>query len=939
MVRTKNLQNFVAIDIETTGVDPESDEIIELGAVRVRKGGIRGRFEHLVSPSQPIPPAITRLTGITETECEKEPPLSSILPEFRHFLDEDPVVAHNVSFDLAFLNRGIEAHGFKPIQNEVFDTLTLSRVVLPRLKNHQFSTLLHYFAIPSHTIHRAAGDAEGTAKLFLAMIEYIGHFELDTLQSLLGLTPPTSPLRRFFLSGIQTAPLRRIGGKKDESGFFLDYVNIEGKGSRRRRKKPINLDPESIAERFGPQGELGKILPHYEMRPQQIHMAREISQAFNDAEILMAEAGTGIGKSLAYLVPAVQWALQNGERVILSTKTKNLQEQLFYSDIPLLQRTCEDSFKSVLLKGRSNYLCLNKWYRVLAEGDLKEEERTEILPLVTWVKETKSGDISENTGFKLFQSGGLWNRICAESTFCLGQKCKYKDRCFYHKVRSAAQTAHLVVTNHALLFSDVLMEHAVLDTYSCLILDEAHTVGRVAAQYFGCTFSLWRIRSFLNRLYLKERVELGLLVSLRNRMGAVTGAISETVSKRIQKACERIDSIRSGSHHFFTNLAGDVFHKARGKGGRYRTKLRYGMENQLLSQDSSANLLHVLGKLEDELSRLYVGLSELPEDSFADQAELTQEIHGRMIECQAMISDLSFLLVADDEAYVYWVELPLQQDDIDIRLFTAPLEIGELMKHHFYDDLRTIVFTSGTLAVNGRFDYVMNRLGLDPEKTVQFKTDSPFDFDSQALVCVPSFLPSPKDPSFQREMSQRVEEIAVDIRRGTLTLFTSYDMLTSTYESVRETLESEGILVLAQGVNGSRSRMMAHFTEEKSSILMGTESFWEGVDLPGNALEVLILTKLPFAVPTEPMVEAQMEALTRQGLDPFQHFSLPEAVIKFRQGFGRLIRSRADRGIAIICDTRVLTTKYGHFFLNSLPTKPFVFSDQDGLLAEIKQWL
>ncbi|UCE20345.1 MAG: DEAD/DEAH box helicase [Gemmatimonadota bacterium] len=935
------LETFVAIDVETTGLDPEQDEIIEVGAVRVREGAIERRFEHLVSSSRPIPPAITRLTGISNDDCAGQPSISSILPRFLRFLEDDPVVAHNAPFDLSFLNHQMKKNGWGGIEGTVFDTLTLSRILLPRLRNHQLSTLLSYFQIPTSSTHRAGTDAEYTAKLFLTLQEYVEQFELDTLQTFLALTPRSSPLSRLFSGAVRGAPLRKIGGRKGDGELQFDFTNRIGRLSRRRRKGSHRIDIKTIEDTFSSDGPLSRVFPHYEERPQQVAMAREVVKAFNNSECLIVEAGTGVGKTLAYLVPAVHWALENGDRVIVSTKTKNLQEQLFFSDIPLLRDVIDRPFTAVLLKGRSNYLCLNKWYRTLAEANLGDEERIAMLPLVLWLKETVSGDISENTGFRFVHNSGLWNRVCAESLFCLGGGCKYKDKCFYQKVRGAAHNAHIVVTNHALLLSDVLMDHAVLDAYHRLILDEAHTVEKVATQHFGRNVTIWRVRSLSDKLWRKDPVETGLLPTLVQRVerAPLGGAQRARLRKHLEKARDRIQRVRATAPEYFRQVTREAFKRIGEHRDRYTSKVRYGENDNLLVFNMSYDFLEVLTELCRDLTRICTGLGEIPESALADLQELVQEATARVQECEELMSDLSFVLMGDDEGFVYWVEVPSQDDHSDARLCAAPLEIGELMTAHFYEGLETTVLTSATLTTHGRFDYVLERLGLDPERTVQFRTGSPFRFEDQALVCVPSFLPSPWERSFQQELGHLIKEVVLATRRGTMALFTSYDMLTSTYNAIQEPLEREGIRVLGQGVNGSRSHIMSQFKREKSAILMGTESFWEGVDLLGEELTVLFLVKLPFAVPTEPLVEAQIEAYERRGLDPFQHYSVPEAVMKFKQGFGRLIRSREDRGVALVCDTRVLTSNYGRIFLKSLPTKSLVCPDREALLSEITRWL
>jgi Rad3-related DNA helicase len=582
---------------------------------------------------------------------------------------------------------------------------------------------------------------------------------------------------------------------------------------------------------------------------------------------------------------------------------------------------------------------LNKWYRALAEDVFSENERVEILPLILWVRETLSGDISQNTGLRRGEDSAVWSRLCSDGSDCLGANCRYKERCFYQKIKAAAQGAHVVIANHALLFSDATMDHAVLDRYTHLIVDEAHGLEKVATQHFGYAVSLRLVKRFLSRLQSGDKAEFGLFPYLLRRIEKST--FSKDVKMRLSRRIRQI----SGTVHQASEAAATLFDAVREiavprqDSDRIANvfKWRYRGDDELMKCDSD-HLRVELQKLTEGLSLIGEDLLNLSEGSVADHVELTQAVNGLAQECQAMSSHLLSLLAADDEKYVYWVECSVQNNE-EIGLYTAPLDIGELLRSHLYEGLRTLVLTSGTLTVGGRFDYMMGRLGLDPDRTLQFVTDSPFNYPVQARVYVPSFLPSPKEPSFQGELGRLIREVVLATRRGTLVLFTSYDMLRSTYEGVRDSLEGEGITVLAQGVNGSRSRLMARFKEERPAVLMGTESFWEGVDVPGDMLEILVLTRLPFAVPTEPIVEAHMELCERRGHNSFFDFSLPEAVIKFRQGFGRLIRSRDDRGVAILCDTRLLTTQYGHLFLDSLPIRPTVCQDRKTLVKEVQQWL
>lgn len=947
------LEPFIAFDVETTGLDPESAELLEIGAVRVVSGQITDRFDQLVKPRHGIPLSIRRLTGIQEEDVRDAPDASEALQRFLEFAEDAPLVAHHAPFDLSFLNAAAD----EPLRVRVYDSLELSRILLPRLVNHKLPTLLRFFNCDTEEHHRAGDDAEGVALVFLRLVDLLLEKDFELVRRLLALSAGTgSSVEELFREAVQQQTRgilsKKISHPHVDSEVLKAFFNVEGdrEGDRFAPESAPSekaLDVEEITALFEEGANFQQRIPGYEVRPQQIRMAAEVCQAFNRSELLVAEAGTGTGKSIAYLVPAITWGVRNGDRTIVSTNTKNLQEQLFFKDLPQLREALDLPFRCALLKGRSNYLCRNKWSRFFeSDARLTREECRMLLPLIVWAEETETGDIEENSGFSM-RGGGylLWGKLCSESSSCLGQKCRFYTQCFLMKIRRAAQRAHVVVVNHSLLFSDLSAENAVLGDYRNVILDEAHNLEKVAAQYLGRELNLWRIRNLTTRLYTKGAVETGLLPLLRDRLAGARpkAGIEGAFETEIDMLIELCDMIWKTANDFFGSLAEEMKRHVPSGERTYTQKIRFKSEPNVFAPVSEVlrELMDRLSELRSELAKLCEWLRELGHGAFSLQEELTADLEGRRQECQEITDDLSFMTAAEDENYVYWIELPLREGSFDLRLFAAPLNVSQYLADQLYSRMRTIVFTSATLAIRGNFKYFAIRLGLNDSEAHRVRTlavGSPFDYERQVLVCVPSFLPSPKSPAFQKAVADLLRKLSTQITRGTLALFTSYGMLNRSYRELRSTLNAEGMLLLGQGLDGSRSHIIGQFREDRTSVLFGTDSFWEGVDVPGEALELLVIVKLPFAVPSEPLVAAQIEKLEKEGKNAFLHYSVPEAVIRFRQGFGRLIRHRTDVGAVVVLDNRVVTARYGSVFLDSLPTRPRTFASEEAMMAEIREW-
>ncbi len=963
------LKEFVAIDLETTGLNYLTDDIIEFGGIRFIDGKPEQQLSLLIKPTKPIPLPISRITGLTDQDVKDAPSFEKVWEQILDFVGDLPVVAHNTNFDLPFLeyhfrkanNEHADGEKMKPFRylgNEYFDTVVLARTFLPFLHQFSLGALAEYFEIPQPVKHRALPDAEVAGELFLRLLAIALRTEFRDIQRMLDILEPTDePLKTLFfnLASLLSSGKYHFPSGIDRELFQVkaNFYNIIGEevapSIGKLEVEPI--DVEEIGEFFSETGELAREFGTFEMRTSQQRMAIEVAKAFNEQKFLVVEAGTGTGKSLAYLLPAIKWSVKNYGpygRVIISTNTKNLQEQLFFKDIPILHSILKEKFKAVLLKGKANYLCLDKWATILSDMKyrLSSYERIKILPLYLWVKHTETGDIAENGGFAVERNLSLWSKFIAENNYCPGKACKYYDKCYLMRARNNARDAHLVLVNHSLLFSDLASDQAILSKYTNVIFDEAHNVEKVATDYLGMEISLWNFRDTLKKLFWKERLETGVLVQLQKRL--FRASIEENQKNLLkgqgEKASKQVQRCWEVTQGFFRILTQELRQLIPEQSNNSQTlKHRYSRADGLLEriQNYYSELISELKKLLTSLHEILEILKELPEEALRYQKQIYQEILAQFTQIDTLINTLQFLVSAEWDNWVYWFELPAKENSDDSRLYGAPLDIAELLNERLYSNLNTAVFTSATLTVGKRFDYFLKRIGLDrvdPERLETVLLASPFQYDEQVLLAIPSFIPDPRSAQFRDALKEILTLLATELNRGTLVLFTSYALLNDLYETLRAVYESHRVPVYAQGINGSRHAIINYFKQQTNSVLFGTDSFWEGVDVPGESLELLLITKLPFDVPTEPLIQAKIEKIKREGGNPFFDYTIPEAVIKFRQGFGRLIRSKTDYGAVIILDNRVIKKMYGRHFLNSLPVQSKIFPSLEELIAALKRW-
>lgn len=947
-------EDWVAIDTETTGLDPERDRIIEIGAVKFRGDEVLGVFQSFVNPGVPISSFIRDYTGITQQDVDRAPPFPDVAQDILAFIGDAPVVGHNVGFDLAFLRN----HGL-PIAGPVSDTYDLGRVFVPAASDYSLAGLAKGLDVPVVRAHRAVDDADTTRRVFIELLRIAGSTDLDTLRQIERIasksptSPLTYPLRQLVADGTinraqvslyepssdlrelaamrrssESSPLHRTDGGFDRDGL---KARLRSPQALQTDESDGPIDVDEIATLLGEDGPFTQALPEFEHRSEQVEMARSVAEAINEGQRLIVEAGTGVGKSLAYLLPAALYALKSGKTVVVSTNTINLQEQLTTKDIPTLLDALSHAptasaggLRCSLLKGRANYLCLKRWALVKNDDRVSDEEARLLSGILLWLDHTSTGDRSElNIGRR---SLSAWNRLSAQGALdCAG----HEGVCFLRAARARAAASHLVVVNHALLLTDLVMGGTLIPEYDVLIIDEAHHLESEATRHLGFQVSRSAVGEHLQAL-MGDRGLIGRVVA------AIQGASDSARSPQVLDDVARtvpglMPALREGTTALFGLLEDAVRGKLRADRqtrvtGETRRRPRWSDVETVWE-----NVDLGLSSLQTTLSGLTSILDDLGADGVNSYEPLGMELSGSVQSNAEIRRNLEEFAVKPKEDGIYWVENPARGDDVF--LFAAPLHVGQLLEELLYSRKRTIVMTSATLATNGTFDHIQERTGFTHSE--HRLLGSPFDYASSALVCVPKDMPQPTAPNYVDAAARAIGDAAAAAGGRTMALFTSYASLRETANAMRQSMLAEGIELLVQGNESSPHQIVRRFRENPKSVILGTASFWEGVDLAGDSLQVLVVTRLPFNVPTEPVFEARSELYD----NPFMQYAVPQAVLRLRQGFGRLIRTNTDRGVAIILDQRVISRRYGWLFLRSLPPAGRRTCRLDELGDEVSRWL
>jgi len=629
---------------------------------------------------------------------------------------------------------------------------------------------------------------------------------------------------------------------------------------------------------FGPEGLIARAHPNYEYRPGQVQMAEAVLRAFEDMRHLIVEAGTGTGKTLAYLVPAIAAATATGGRVIISTGTKNLQEQLMEKDIPFLQRVLPKKFTAAYMKGRGNYACLDKIRKAENTPILEGLDEVDYFDTVRrWSRNTEVGDRAELTDLPEYLS--FWRHIDARSETCLGQKCPDFEPCFITRMRAKAMEADIVVVNHHLFFADLALRGGqygqVLPDYSAVVFDEAHLIEDIAAEYFGAQVSSYQIEDLIRDVTNLQ----------------ITNVDSD---KEITKICARVSR--------FSDRLWMGFRQNRGDEGRFPippgTFARKGRDGQIETTPLGDSYVELDGALE----RLETTLDAL--------VEQPPEVENLVKRVRQIRFDLQFIIAGDDKLFVYWME----RRGRGMFLRASPIDVSALLEDKLFETVETVVMTSATLASGGNFSFIRERLGLGDD-TDDLIAPTSFDFENQAVLYLPPRMPDPRAPEWAQAAAGEVIKLLRATEGRAFVLSTSFVGMKALYERVSGEIDFPCFI---QG-GASKTGLLEKFRVTPNAVLFATSSFWQGVDVRGEQLSCVIIDKLPFAVPSDPLIAARQRFIDDQGGSSFYEYSVPQAIISLKQGLGRLIRSTSDRGVLAVLDPRLRTKAYGRLFLESLP--------------------
>lgn len=908
------MTTYVALDLETTGLEPERDRIIEVGAVRFTSGGVEAEFSTLVNPGRRLTPFIERLTGISNALVASAPPLDQVRDNLVRFLDGAVIVGHNIAFDLEFLRRsGLLRHA------DAIDTAEFARLLLPDLKNFSLGEVAAALGLPVTDQHRALADARLAARVFLELSNLAERLDPDRRAQLARLVLTDAPALGRTLGGAEASPPTR--------GVLPVPPPFRSVPVLNPRNPPQPIRRQDLEAAFDG---LARVVEGFEHRDEQLAMAEAVRETFVEGGHLLVEAGTGVGKSLAYLVPAALDAIRNGRRVVVSTNTIALQEQLIQKDIPVLRQAlaaagvidAPEDFRVALLKGRGNYLCYARWAASYVAGTRDPDVARLSASILLWLEQTETGDRSE---LRLGpEESAAWARLSASEADCLSRQHRHvrEGNCFLWRARKLAESAHLVIVNHALLLADLASEGSAIPQFDHLIVDEAHNLEDVATQQFGGALTLRKLTESLDAIHrpgTRDHREGGALMLLRSFDGEPYAASARALTGLVAAA-------REAAQPFFRAVG--ALPARDGDGDRLLLTPLVRREPAWEEAEERWHALHA------QLERIERAGEEAAKLLGTAPVELSDELAAEFRAALRKIGDVRALgEVLVNPAGPETITWAAREPEGIGSLHMAPLDVGPLLREQLFEPRRVVVATSATLSANHDMSFAAGRLGLDSPRMLEL--GSPFDYERAALLAAVDDLPEPNHPDFPGRLARAIGTLALASRGRAIALFTSNALLRHVSGLVRPMLEPSGIVVLAQGIDGTPRWITEQLRENPETLVLGSASFWEGVDIRGEALSLVMITRLPFDVPTDPVGRARAE----QYDDPFNQYQVPAAILRFRQGFGRLIRDKRDRGVVAVLDRRLWEKRYGRQFIDSLPPCTRFRGSTDEVAAAIEDWL
>ncbi|VXB31610.1 3'-5' exonuclease DinG [Bacillus sp. 349Y] len=922
---------FVVVDLETTGNSPKRGErIIQLSAVTIENGKITDQYTSFVSPGKPIPAFIEELTGINDEMVRDAPAFEEIAPVVHKILEGAVFVAHNVNFDLSFLQAELEESGYVPFDGPSVDTVELAKVAFPSADSFKLSELSSTLDVSHVRPHQADSDAYVTAEILLYFIDTLNGLPLVTLEKLRKLSDHLKSDLYLIFEQILHDKYERIEDLPEDLEVH--------RGLAIRKKGSVKISTGKADEGEGIEELLKRTVPHYERRGAQLDMMESITDAFLLSKNMVIEAGTGVGKSLGYLWPSLDFAIRKGERVVISTYTIQLQEQLLQQEIKRLEAIAPFPFKTVLLKGKNHYINLFKFEQSLREDEAQYDAALTKMQILVWLTRTETGDMSElnlSSGGQLF-----WNRLKQDGWHLPHHKDPWVSKDFYLSARKEALEADLIITNHSMLLTDVKMEKKMLPDFNYLVIDEAHHLEKAARQHLGIMLDYPSIKFTVSQLGSLDQHQL------YKRLDELLANHSVTMELHPFEMDRLITDFYRELEEAFTVLASTFYKQSKKRSGvnkiQWRLtedvkKSRQWMPVRMIIERVVSHMKTIEGqfrKVLDTVKEKKIKLSD-PEKAFIE------EFFSFLLDWNELYSGLSTLFLRASDEYVIWLEGDTRSLPNSLTIQGQPVTVSDQLRDEVFVKKESVILTSATLTVSDSFDFFLREIGLAGAGTLRLP--SPFDYREATRLFIPSDVPEIQqvtNEEYIEAISSHLIGVAQATKGRMLILFTSYDMLRKTYELMKDSGLLEEYVLMAQGItSGSRTRLTKNFQRFDKAILFGTSSFWEGVDIPGEDLSCLAMVRLPFSPPDEPVTQAKAEILKAAGKNSFSALSLPEAIIRFKQGIGRLIRRSSDRGIIIVYDRRIISTRYGKAFLESIPEMPVQEGDLFELIDQIEDWL
>ncbi len=895
--RRDPMKKFVVIDVETTGHSPaKGDKIIEIGIVVIENDQIVKQYNQLINPKSGIPPFITQLTSISEEQIRDKPSFSEVADDLIPLLADAIMVAHNINFDLSFLNDELTQAGLATLQPPIIDTVELSRIFFPRAPGYKLGELAQHLHLTHDQPHRAISDALVTADLLLLLMNKINSLPIQVINQLLDISVKLKSDLAILLPDEKEAAIRHD---------LCNYNGLAIKNWQEYQKPEAEkyaLSFQDCLDRFyGENGYLQKKFQEYERRKDQQWISETIYDQFQRNRHAMIEAETGIGKSIAYLLPAVYQSIHSKEPVVISTSNTNLQAKLKDEDMHKVFSFFSQELQVTLVKGKQNYLSIEKFFQFYQDRSQNSYHHLLIKAMIlVWLTETTTGDLDEIQLPKKDQQ--MKQQLVVDKQ---DSSSPWSSACFYQRMKRKAKHSHIIITNHALLSLDIVSTDKLLPNYAYLILDEAHRLDTVASRYLGNSLNYFELSAFFQRL--------------EKSLGEIDPLI-----KILKDTHYEIDSL----FRLLFLFVKDNNNKNKTYNDRGRLQSLWDLES--FDRDKTV--------IRDGVYRSIELLNLLSQQLLEAEANLIDR-ETYLLELREFSDKLKCLLLLSEESEVTWLEIDQNGAENAVYIYRELFSATEQLTNHLFTQKKGIIMISGTLTIQQSFAYMRKSFGLKEKEVDCYQLKANFPYDQNVQLMIPSDFPEiryPQHDEFVFATSEAILSLAKLIKGKMLVLFTSYDMLKQTYYLLKETEDLEDYMIIGQGLStGSRNRLIKHFRSFEQSILLGTNAFWEGIDIPGEDLSCLVIVKLPFQSPSDPVYTKKAEYYKKLNRNPFMELSLPKAVFQFKQGFGRLVRKQTDRGVIFVFDDRIMKKRYGKYFLESIPDVPLSYEPLHQLLKKV----